>query len=158
MSTFAAIRPDEWNLPLFLHVLGALAVIGTLALAVVLLLAAWRSGSTASLGTALRAITLGVFPSWIVLRFSAEWIADKEGYSDMDSPPAWIDIGYIGGDVGLLLIIIASVLGYLGLRRARREGSEAPRSVGTVRAAAVVLAILLVVDLVALWAMTTKPV
>jgi hypothetical protein len=158
MSALAAIRPDEWNLPLFLHVLGALAVIGTLALAVVLLLAAWRSGSTVSLGTALRTITLGVFPSWIVLRFSAEWIADKEGYSDMDSPPAWIDIGYIGGDAGLLLIIIASVLGYLGLRRARREGAETPRSVGTVRAAAVVLAILLVVDLVALWAMTTKPV
>jgi hypothetical protein len=159
MSGLAAIRPDEWNLPLFLHVLGALAVIGTLALAVVLLLAAWRSGSVASLSTALRTIALGVFPSWIVLRFSAEWIADKEGYSDMDSPPAWIDIGYIGGDAGLLLIIVASVLGYLGLRRARREGAEAPqRGAGTVRAAAVVLAILLVVDLVALWAMTTKPV
>ena len=29
----AAIRPDEWDVPLFLHVLGALALIGTLALA-----------------------------------------------------------------------------------------------------------------------------
>ena len=28
MTTLAAIRPDEWNLPLFVHVLGAIVLVG----------------------------------------------------------------------------------------------------------------------------------
>ena len=157
MSSLAAIRPDEWNLPLFIHVLGALATIGTLALAATLLFAALREGTTARLSLALRAITLGVIPSWIVLRFSAEWIADKEGYSDLSSPPSWIDVGYIAGDAGLLLIIISSLLGYFSLRRARAAEGEGGRPSGMVRGAALLLSLLLLVNLVALWAMTTKP-
>ena len=32
------------------------------------------------------------------MRVSAQWIADKEGYADLDDPPAWIDIGFIAGE------------------------------------------------------------
>lgn len=41
----AVVRPDSWNLPLFLHVLGAMVLVGTLATAAVALLAS--SGRTA---------------------------------------------------------------------------------------------------------------
>ena len=28
MSLLAAIRPDDWNIPLFVHVLGAMVLVG----------------------------------------------------------------------------------------------------------------------------------
>ena len=155
MNGLAAIRPDEWELPLFLHVLGALALIGALALTAVFLFAARRNGSADSLRMGLRSLTFGVIPAWIVLRGSAEWIADKEGYADLDEPPAWINIGYIAGEGGLLLILISTLLGWLALRRVRADGG-APGT--TARVAAILIVVLLVLNLVALWAMTTKPV
>ena len=152
MNASAAIRPDEWGLPLFLHILGALTLIGALALSVALLLGAWRGDSRESLRSALRALTLGVIPAWIVLRGSAEWIAEKEGFRDLDEPPAWIDVGYIVTDAGFLLIVISSLLAWVAYRR-----SEAGASGAAVRVATVLVALLIVLNLVALWAMTTKP-
>jgi len=153
MSVLAAIRPNEWELPLFIHVLGALALIGAVVLATAMLFTAWRDASTANLRLAVRTLTLGVIPAWVVLRGSAEWIADKEGWNDVDDPPDWIDIGYMAGDVGFLLILLSTLFGWLALRKARADGSPS----GTVRAASILIAVLLVLNLVALWAMTTKP-
>ena len=155
MSVLAAIRPNEWELPLFIHVLGALALIGTVTLSAALLFSAWRGASVASLRLALRSLTLGVIPSWVVLRGSAEWIADKEGYFNIDDPPDWVDLGYMAGDIGFLLIVVSSVLVWITYRKVRAEPNEGPSR--AVRAAAVLIALLLVLNLVALWAMTTKP-
>jgi uncharacterized membrane protein len=154
VTQLAAIRPDEWELPLFIHVLGALALTGAFTLTAIYLFSAWRSGSTATLRLAVRSLTLGVIPAWIVLRVSAEWIADKEGYADLDEPPDWIEIGYMVTDTGFLLIVISSVLAYLALRKAR-AGGEGPWK--TARVAAVLVALLIVLNVVALWAMTAKP-
>jgi hypothetical protein len=153
MTLLAAIRPNEWELPLFIHVLGALTLIGALVLTSALLFTSWRDASAVNLRLALRSLTLGVIPSWLVLRVSAEWIADKEGYSDLDDPPDWIDIGYMVGDGGFLLILLSAMFGWLALRKVRAQGTPS----GTVRAAAILIALLLVLNLVALWAMTTKP-
>ncbi|MCB0864853.1 MAG: hypothetical protein KDB58_03985 [Solirubrobacterales bacterium] len=152
MSALAYLRPDEWELPLFLHVLGALCLIGALVLTTTLLVSAWRSGSAATLRLGVRSLLFGVVPAWIVLRGSAEWVASKEGYSDLDKPPAWIDIGYVAGDLGLLLLLASGVCGWLALRRGN-DGAAAT----TAKVAAVLLVILLAANLVALWAMATKP-
>ena len=151
----ASIRPDQWDLPLFLHVLGALTLIGTLALTSAFLFATWRDGSPANLRLALRSLTLGVIPSWLFLRVGAEWLADKEGYADIDKPPAWINIGYIVGDLSFLLIVITSLLGWFTLRRTRAGVTAEPSQAA--RTASVLIALLLVLNLVALWAMTTQP-
>jgi uncharacterized membrane protein len=150
----AAIRPNEWELPLFIHVLGALALTGAFTLTAIYLFSTWRSGSADTLRLAVRSLTLGVFPSWIVLRVSAEWISDKEGYADLEEPPNWIDVGYIVSDLGFLLIVISSVLSYLALRKAR-AGGDGPWN--TARVAAVLVALLIVMNVIAVWAMTTKP-
>lgn len=152
MSALAAIRPDEWGLPLFLHILGALTLIGALALTVTFLLAAWRGNSKERLRLAARTLAFAVIPAWIVLRIGAEWIAEKEGYNELDEPPGWIDIGYIATDAGFLLIVISSVIAWVASRRA---GAGAPGV--AVRVATVLVALLIVLNLVALWAMTTKP-
>ncbi len=153
MNVLAVIRPNEWELPLFIHVLGALAVVGGLTFATAMLFSAWRDRSAPNVRLALRSLTLGVLPAFVVLRGSAEWIADKEGYADLDEPPDWIDIGYIVADAGFLLILIPTLLAWAALRKARAD----TRPGATVTIAAVLIALALVANLIALWAMTAKP-
>ena len=153
MSLLAAVRPDEWNLPLFLHVLGAMVLVGGLLLASTVLLSAWRSGSVPLTRTGYRTMLIAVLPSWLVTRVTSQWIADEEGYKG-DDDPAWIVIGYITTEPGLLLIVGATVAAGLAVRRANREG----RPAGTgARVAAVLASLMLVVYVFAVWAMTTKP-
>ena len=154
MTHFALIRPDELNLPLFFHVLGALTLIGALTVAIALLVAARRDPSVESLRQALRALTLGVLPAWVLLRGSAEWIADKEGYNEIDEPPDWIGIGYITTDLGLVLIVISSILAWISLRKARENEADGS---ARLRVATGLITLLVVLNVVALFAMTTKP-
>ena len=140
-------RPGEWDLPLFLHVLGAMVLVGSVVLTLIFLVSAAR-GHTGALRIALRSMLLGVLPGYLVMRIAAEWIADKEGLTDADL--AWIGIGYGVADAGLLMLIVAAVAAWL----ARRRGGT---GIG-VQVAIFFIGLLLVADLVAIWAMTTKPV
>jgi hypothetical protein len=148
MSLLATIRPDSWDLPLFVHIFGAMVMVGGLVLAALYLFSAWRGDSADSLRYGLLSLTLGAFPGYIVMRATSEWIADKEGLNDLPEDPDWIGIGYIAADVGFLLLVVASLAGWLTLRRGASYG---------VRVAAVLVALILVADVIAIWAMTTKP-
>jgi len=154
MTLLGAIRPDDWNLPLFLHVLGAMTLVGALVL-VVLSLASARAGDfAAGLRVAYRALLLGAIPAWIVMRVGAQWIASKEGLDDLDDPPAWVDIGFVTSEPTLLLLIAATVCAGIASRRAREGG----RAFGGLNTAALVLvAITLAAYVLAIWAMSTKP-
>ena len=46
--TVLLIRPDSWNLPLLLHVGGAMALVASVTVAAVALLQGWRAGDDAS--------------------------------------------------------------------------------------------------------------
>ena len=46
--SYASVRPDSWNFPLFLHVLGAMVLVALLAAAAVVLTAALRSDDRAA--------------------------------------------------------------------------------------------------------------
>jgi hypothetical protein len=143
MSLLAAIRPDDWSLALFVHLLGAMTLVGALALVLVAL-----AGRDLRLGY--RALLLGVLPGWIVMRGGAEWIAEKEKVNDLDPTPSWVDVGYSVSDPMLLLIIIATVCAGIAVRRQQRGGA--------LRGTALALtAIMLVAAFVAVWAMSTKP-
>ena len=146
MTELAIIRPSDWELPLFLHVLGAMVLVGSVVLTLLFLLSAAR-GHGDALRIALRSMLFGVLPGYLLMRISAEWIADKEGLTDADL--AWIGIGYGVADVGLLMLIVAAVAAWL----ARRRGGT---GIG-VQVAIFFIGLLLVADLVAIWAMTTKP-
>ena len=156
MTVLGAIRPDDWNLPLFLHVLAAMTLVGALALVVLSLASARGDDSAAGLRVAYRALLLAAIPSWIVMRLSAQWIADKEGLTDLDEPPAWVDIGFLTSEPTLLLLIAATVCAGIAARRAREGGG---RSFGGLNTAALVLVtISLLAYVLAIWAMSTKPV
>jgi hypothetical protein len=141
----AAVRPDAWNLPLLLHVGGAMVMVGALAAVVVVLAVAMR-GEPGATRLAFRTLLIGAIPAYLVMRVGAEWVADKENVPDDVS---WIEIGYMVADVGLLLLLIATVLTGLAARRATTGG--------LVRAANVLTVIVIVGYAVALWAMTAKP-
>jgi hypothetical protein len=154
VSVLAAIRPDSWNFPLFLHVLGAMTMFGSLILATTALASGSRPGAAALRQLGYRALLWATIPAWLVMRITAEWIADKEGLNDLDEEPAWVGIGYITAEPGLLLLIVATVLASLGARRARDGGDGGGVQV---RVALGLVSLLLLVYLVAIWAMTTKP-
>lgn len=152
-GVLAVIRPNEWDFPLFLHVLGSMVLVGSLLLVGTSLVGAWRGGAPAAVRVGYRALLLVALPSWILMRVSAQWIASKENVEDSDA--AWIGIGYMTSEAGLLVMIVATVLAGLGLRRASR--AEGPEQSIQVRIAAVLVGILLLAYLIAIWAMTTKP-
>jgi hypothetical protein len=155
--TPGAIRPSDWEFPVFLHVLGATLLVGTLSVAVVALIAAWRRDRPAQVGFLSRlgfwTLLLGVFPSFWLMRLAGEWAASKE-FDDSDDDPAWLEIGYLVGDIGLLLLIVTIVLAGVGVYMLRR--GERARS-GLARVGAVLATILLAAYVVAVWAMTAKP-
>jgi hypothetical protein len=157
MIWLAADRPSEWDLPLFVHVLGAMALVGALVLAIVYLVPAWRGGSLEAVTSGYRVLLYAALPSFLVMRVAAEWVADKEGYSDLpdDAIPDWIGIGYITADLSGLLLIISLIAGGIALRRARRAGGGDGGS--RMRVPTVLVSIMLIAYLVAIWAMTTKP-
>ncbi|HWL32090.1 MAG TPA: hypothetical protein VNP89_00680 [Gaiellaceae bacterium] len=145
----AAIRPDSVNLPLFLHVLGAMLLVGSL-LAVGFATMLGRGSTDNAPGLArfgLKTLLLGVLPSYILMRVGAQWTESEQNYPD-DFEATWIDIGYITADVGALLVLISAVLAGVGLRRG---------SVRMGRIVGVISFILLAAYLVAVWAMTAKP-
>jgi hypothetical protein len=155
MTLLGVIRPDDWNLPLFLHVLGAMTLVGALVLVVVSLASARGGDSAAALRLGYRSLLLAAIPGWIVMRVTAQWIASKEGLDDLDDPPAWVDIGFITSEPTLLLLIAATICAGIAARRSREGGS----SFGGLNTAALVLvAISLVAYVIAIWAMSAKPI
>jgi hypothetical protein len=153
MSMVAAIRPDDVNLPLFLHVLGAMLLVGMLFTVAFVTVLGWRRSDESPGLTrfGLRTLLLGVFPAYLLMRIGAQWTESEAGYPD-DFEPAWLGIGYVTADAGALLVLISIVLSALGLRRLRAgEGHRFGRAVG------VISILLLAAYIVAVWAMTTKP-
>jgi hypothetical protein len=147
----AAIRADSVNFPLLVHVLGAMMLVGTLAAAAATVVLS-RTGNGAALQRiAFRALIAGAVPAFILMRLAAEWVKDKENASD---DATWIGIGYTVADMGVLLLIIATVLAGLALRRANRGGTT-PGALGAISAA--IASLLLLGYGIATWAMTTKP-
>jgi hypothetical protein len=146
----AAIRPDGWDIPLFLHVAGAMLLVAALVVVVATMAGALRrgDGAEALARLAFRTLLVGVLPAYILMRAGAEWIASKE---DVPDDADWIGIGYAVADVGLLLTIIAAVLAW----RAARRGAAGPGGLG--RGVLVLATVVIVADGVAIWAMTAKP-
>src|SRR5215211_2224879 len=118
----AAIRPDTWNLPLLLHVLGAMLLVGGLTTAVLAFWLGWRRDARTLSRLGFWSLLAVAFPSWWLMRLAAQWIYDKEGFSG-DIDPDWIGIGFITAEGGGLLLLISIILTGIGVRRARRSDS-----------------------------------
>jgi hypothetical protein len=140
----AILRPDSWNFPLFLHVLGAAAVTGATAAAFVVALASrrwpWLRVVLA------RTLLFAVFPAWLLMRIGGAW---EDSRSSIGDGSGWLGVGYLVGDAGFVLLIVAIILGAVSVRRPHRSWP--------IGAVAVITGVYFVALVVAMVAMTGKP-
>ena len=105
--------------PLFLHVLGATLLFGTLLAVTTLGFASIRIVEHGPLlrRLAFTVMLAGVWPSYILMRVGAQWVLSHEGLDD--DPPGWVGVGFLVSDAGILVLLVLTLLGWLGLRRPR---------------------------------------
>jgi hypothetical protein len=115
----AMVRPDAWDFPLFVHVLGAIVLFGGVGSVALLAVAALRYDAHAAMlrRTAFVTTLLLVWPSYVAMRVGAQWILSREGLDK--SPPSWVGVGFAVSDAGILVLALITFLGWLSARRAR---------------------------------------
>jgi hypothetical protein len=145
----ASIRPDSWNFPLFVHVFGAMVLVGGLIAASLALLLSRRAQLLQGLG--FRFLLFLALPGFVAMRGGAAWIYSKEGFSG-DNDPAWIGIGFATADIGVPVFLVTLILAGIGARRARAGAGG-----GLTRAAGILACLLLAAYVVTVWAMAGKP-
>ncbi|HKD32308.1 MAG TPA: hypothetical protein VKB73_02430 [Gaiellaceae bacterium] len=151
MSVLAIIRPDSWEFPLFLHVLGAMVLVGGLLTGASSL--AFARGDVKYLRLGYWSLLAVSLPGWILMRAGGEWIASREGWTKSGVPsPTWLDIGFLLADAGGLILLVSLVLGGFGVYRLRQG-----KGAGLLKATLVLAVILLAAYVVAVWAMSGKP-
>jgi hypothetical protein len=150
----AAVRPDSWDFAVLVHVAGAMILVGGLVTAAGAGILGWRDATGGLRRFAALTLFAVALPGWIIMRVGAEWIYSKEGWDDVPDKlqPTWLGIGYFTADVGGIVLLIALILGGIGVRQARSGGGTA-----LLRASTLLAAILVAVYVVAVWAMGGKP-
>jgi hypothetical protein len=149
-SLLASVRPDSWNFPLFVHVFGAMILVGGLLTCGATLVSARGNVRMLRLGYwSLLAVAL---PGWILMRIGAQWIYAREHLDDAPEDPKWLVIGFITAEGGGLLLLAALIAGAIGVRRLR-DG----RGAGLLRATMILSLVLLTAYVVTVWAMAGKP-
>jgi hypothetical protein len=143
----ASIRPDSWNIPLLVHVLGAMVLVGAAAAAVTLQLVPSPGEPARTRRLAFRTLLLAGVPAFVAMRAGAEWIHSKELGSAADDP-TWVGIGYLTADLGGIVLLVSLVLSGVATRT---------QAGWLVRAAGLLGAVALAGWLVAVWAMGAKP-
>jgi hypothetical protein len=118
LTLLASIRPSSWDLPLFLHVAGAMTLVGAVGTTVVLAFAGTRRPAASVLARgAFFCLVAAALPAWVVMRVAAQWTFSKEFPSNYS--PTWIGIGFAVSDVGLLVLLAAVGLAYAWTRKLR---------------------------------------
>jgi hypothetical protein len=152
MSVLAVVRDNSRDFPLFVHVLGAMILVGGLVAGATSLAFAKGEARLLRLGYwSLLAVSL---PGWILMRIGAQWIYTKEGWDKVDDSliPDWLDIGALIADAGGLVLLVALVVGGIGIYRMR-----AGKGSGLLKVTLVLALVLLAAYVVAVWAMAGKP-
>jgi hypothetical protein len=153
ISLIALMRPDEYNFPLFVHIVGATVLAGGLLTSGTAL--AFAKGDAKLLRLGYWSMLAVALPGYVIMRIGAQWIYTKENWDDVpdDMLPAWLDIGFIVADVlAPPLLVIALIVGGIGVYRLR-EGKGA----GLLKVTMVLAFIILAAAVVAAWAMAGKP-
>ena len=150
MNALAAIRPDSWNFPLFLHVLGAMILVGATLTAGSAL--AFARGDARMLRLGYWSLLAVGLPGWVLMYLGAQWIYSKEGLDEAPIDSAWTAIGFVVAEAGGLLFLISLILGGVGVYRLRSG-----KGTGLLKATTVISVVLLAAYVVAVWAMSAKP-
>jgi hypothetical protein len=140
----ALIRPDSWNFPLFLHVLGSFALVGAVGATVATAASSQRWPWLRPI--VFRTMLVVVIPAWILMRLAGQWTDSREPIGDGSG---WLDVGYIVGDAGVVFLVLTAILSWIGARRPERRWPG--------QAVAALAGVYLAALLVAMFAMSGKP-
>ena len=146
------VRPNDIDIALVVHVLGAMVLVGGLVTASAAALIGWRDESQALRRFAATTLFAVALPGFLVMRGGAQWVASKEHLDNIDPTPTWLGIGFATADMGGLLLLIALICGGIGVRRSRSGGGDT-----LLKVSGVIAVLLVAVFAVAVWAMGGKP-
>jgi hypothetical protein len=138
------------DLALFVHILGAMILVGGILTAAGAL--AFARGEVRSLRLGYWTLLAVALPGWIIMRIGAAWIYEESGWADVPADPTWLGIGFITAEAGGLLLLISLIVGGVGVRRLRNGEGQ-----GLLRATLIISLVLLAAYVVAVWAMSAKP-
>ncbi len=150
MTVLGLMRPDSWNFPLLVHIVGVVLLVGGVVTAASLL--GFARGDTRLLRLGYWTLLAVALPGYIVLRVGAEWIYSKENLDDLVDDPAWLSIGFIVADLGALLLLASLIIGGIGVYR-MRDG----KGTWLLKATLALSIVIIAAGLVAVWAMAGKP-
>jgi hypothetical protein len=152
MSVLADSRDISLNFPLFVHVFGAMILVGGLLTGGSVL--AFARGELRSLRLGYWSLLAVALPGWVIMRIGAQWIYTKEHWDDLpdEDQPGWLGIGYLMADLGGIILAVSLIVGGIGVYRLREDKGS-----GLLKATLVLSFVLLAGYLVAVWAMSGKP-
>ena len=118
-AVLATVRPDSWNFPLFVHVFGAMILVGGLLAGASAL--AFARGDARLLRLGYWTLLARRAPGYIVMRAGANWIYSKEGWDDLpgEAQPTWIEIGFDRANARRDPLLPSLIIGGIGVRRLR---------------------------------------
>lgn len=154
-----AIPTRDWEFSLFLHVLGATILVGLLFAVATALVFAWKraeGGEELTLTRfAYKTLLFGVIPAWILMRIPAQITFEESiwGNQKFGKEDPWLLIGYTAADGGIAAIIAATALARFSVQKLERDGADSRLG----RLAALATIGVLVLSLIAVYAMTAKP-
>jgi hypothetical protein len=100
----AFIRPHSWELPLFVHVFGAMLLFGATLATAALAFAGPRVPAVSR--SAFWTLLAAAIPAWLLMRVGAQWIYSKEHHQIFQKDPTWIGIGLGVADAGLIVLLV----------------------------------------------------
>ena len=152
-SVLAAARPDSWNVPLLVHVVGAMILVGGLLSGASSI--AFARGDARLLRLGYWTLVAVAAPGYVAMRIGAHWLYAKGPWEDLPEgadEPAWLGIGWIVANLGALLVLVALIVGGVGVR-----GLRSGKGAGLLKACMAISWLVLAAALVAVWAMAGKP-
>jgi hypothetical protein len=144
MLSVVQLRPSSADFALFLHVLGAMILVGAVGAAAIV---AWAGRGRAAASGAFWTLLAVAVPAFVLMRASAQWTYSREGYNGKHDP-GWLGVGFNVADPGLLILLAAIGAAFWWSRRTTR---------GLGLAVAILASVYLALLAVAWWAMSGKP-
>ena len=132
----AAGRPF---LPLFLHILGAMVLVGAMLTVLLLTVTAWRRPLALLSKSTFRTLLIVAIPAWLLMRACGQWMYSEEGWSG-DNDPTWLGIGYLVGDIGLLVLLLATGFAFWWKRSGKLAAGRVVAILSTLYLAMIVVA------------------
>jgi len=144
--TVASYCSTSCGTPLFVHVLGAMLLDGTLSTVLLLAIVGIRRPQPVFDRATFVVLLAGTLPSWLAMRLGGQWLVSKEHLQHLDA--TWLNMGFNVGDGGLIVLLVTTGLAYWATRR--------PGGGWPTRAVALLSALYLVALAVTWFAMAAK--